>query len=97
VVPKHDKYAEYRRVEFLKGEGRKRFLELSHSLFGKELAGAQRYQKLSRLLRRPVPVPTIAINSRLVFETIPSTEEPKACIDRFMNKPILSDQKKKNS
>ena len=61
----------------------------------KELAGAQRYAEFSKLLGKPVPVPSIAINDRLVFETIPGTEELKACIDRYINRPILSDQKKK--
>ena len=60
----------------------------------KELAGARRYQEFSKLLRRPVPVPSIVINGQLVFETIPGTEELKACIDRIINKPILSDQKR---
>ena len=60
----------------------------------KELAGAQRYQEFSKLLRRPVPVPSIAINGQLVFETIPGPEELKACIHRSINRPILSDQKK---
>jgi len=63
----------------------------------KELAGAQRYQEFSKLLRRPVPVPSIAINGQLVFETIPGPEELKACIHRSINRPILSDQKKPNS
>jgi len=60
-----------------------------------ELAGAQRYQEFSKLLRKPVPVPSIAINGRLVFETIPSTEELKACIDRNINQPIYSDRKRR--
>ena len=61
----------------------------------KNLAGAQRYQEFSKFLGRPAPLPSIAINGQLVFETIPSTEELKACIDRNINKPILSDQKKR--
>jgi hypothetical protein len=52
----------------------------------KEPAGSQRYQEFSKLLKKPVPVPSIAINGRLVFETIPGTEELKACIDRMINK-----------
>ncbi len=50
-----------------------------------ELAGAQRYQEFSKLLRRPVPVPSIVINGQLVFETIPGLEELKACIERYTN------------
>jgi len=61
----------------------------------KELAGAQRYEEFSKLLGKLVPVPSIAINSHLVFETIPGTEDLKACIARYMNKPKLLDQKKR--
>ena len=60
----------------------------------KVLAGAQRYQEFSKLLGRPAPVPSIAINGQLVFETIPSTEELKACIDRHIKQRVLSDQNK---
>ena len=60
----------------------------------KVLAGAQRYQEFSKHLGRPVPVPSIAINGQLVFETIPSTEELKACIDRHIKQRVLSDQNK---
>ena len=63
----------------------------------KELAGARRYQEFSKSLGKPVPVPSIAINGQLVFETIPGPEELKACIHRSINRPILSDQKKPNS
>ena len=56
----------------------------------KELAGAQRYEEFSKLIRKPVPVPSIAINGQLVFETTPGTEELKACIDRFIRKLQLS-------
>ena len=48
----------------------------------KELAGARRYEEFSKLLGKLVPVPSIAINGQLVFETIPSTEELKAWINR---------------
>jgi hypothetical protein len=49
----------------------------------KDLAGAQRYQSFSKSLGRPAPVPCIVIEGELVFETTPSTEDLKACIDRF--------------
>ncbi|CAB1085701.1 hypothetical protein D1AOALGA4SA_13185 [Olavius algarvensis Delta 1 endosymbiont] len=41
----------------------------------KELAGARRYQEFSKLCGKPVPVPSIAINGKLVFETTPGPEE----------------------
>jgi hypothetical protein len=50
----------------------------------KDLAGAKRYQDFSKSLGRPAPVPCIVIEGELVFETTPSTEELKACIDRFL-------------
>jgi len=61
----------------------------------KELVGARRYIEFSKSLGRPTPVPSIVINSQLVFETTPSTEELKAWIDRNINKPILPDHKRK--
>ena len=50
----------------------------------KDLAGAKRYENFSKSLGRPAPVPSIVIEGELVFEAIPSTEELKACIDRFL-------------
>ena len=50
----------------------------------KDLAGAIRYQNFSKSLGRPAPVPSIVIEGELVFETTPSTEALKACIDRFL-------------
>ncbi len=50
----------------------------------KELTGAQRYAEFSKLLGRPVPVPSIAINGQLVFDTTPGTEELKAYINRLI-------------
>ena len=53
----------------------------------KDLAGAKRYQSFSKSLGRPAPVPCIVIEGELVFETTPSTEALKACIDRYL-KPL---------
>jgi hypothetical protein len=50
----------------------------------KDLAGAKRYQSFSKSLGRPAPVPCIVIEGELVFETTPSTEALKACIDRYL-------------
>ena len=57
----------------------------------KELAGAQRYKQFSKLLGKPVPIPSIVINDQLVFETIPSTEELKAYVEQIINNPLFSD------
>lgn len=50
----------------------------------KDLAGAKRYQSFSKSLGRPAPVPCIVIEGKLVFETTPSTEALKACIDHLL-------------
>jgi hypothetical protein len=52
----------------------------------RELAGARRYQAFSKQIGKPVPVPSIAINGQLVFETTPGPQELKAVIDRMINK-----------
>jgi hypothetical protein len=36
IIPKYASHIEYRRVEFMRGKGRQRFLELSFSLFGED-------------------------------------------------------------
>ena len=55
----------------------------------KELADAQRYEQFSKRLGKLVPIPSIVINDQLVFETIPSAEELKACIKESVNKLLL--------
>lgn len=62
VLPKYAKYVEYKRVDFLKGEGKKRFLELSCSLFGKEAV----YKSC-----KIAPVPSLFIDGELVCDAIP--------------------------
>ena len=62
VLPQYEEYIDYRRVDILKGEGKKCFLELSVSLFGE--AGV--YKKM-----RIAPVPSMFINGELFFDTIP--------------------------
>ncbi len=49
----------------------------------KDLAGAKRYADFSKVLGRPAPVPSIVIEGELVFESTPSTEALKACIDQY--------------
>ena len=50
----------------------------------KDLAGARRFSEFSKALGRLVPIPSIAIDGELAFETTPSVEELKACIARFI-------------
>ena len=52
----------------------------------KDLAGARRFSEFSKSLGRLVPIPSIAIEGELVFETTPSVEELKACIHKFIKK-----------
>lgn len=50
----------------------------------KEMAGAKRYQAFSKSLGRPAPVPSIVIEGQLEFDTTPSSEALKACLDRYL-------------
>ena len=75
VIPKYDKYVEYRRVEFMKGEGKSRFLELSCSLFGEE--GVYRYCRIA-------PVPSLFINGELFFDAIPPKFELEDAIEEVL-------------
>ena len=75
IIPKYDNYAEYRRIEFLKGEGKERFLELSRSLFGKE--GVERHFRLA-------PVPSLFINGELFFDAIPPEFELEKAIEEVL-------------
>ena len=62
VMPDYADYVEYRRVDILKGEGKKRFLDLSVALFGEEGV----YKQL-----RIAPIPSMFINGELFFDAIP--------------------------
>jgi len=75
VIPKYDEYVEYRRVEFLKGDGKRRFLELSRSLFGEE--GVYRHHRIA-------PVPSLFINGELFFDAIPPKFELEEAIEEVL-------------
>ncbi len=62
ILPACEPYVEYRRVDILKGEGQKRFLELSVALFGEEGV----FKKL-----HIAPIPSLFIDGELYFDTIP--------------------------
>jgi hypothetical protein len=76
ILPKYQKHVEYRRVDFLKGDGKKRFLELSVSLFGEEGV----YKKL-----RLVPIPSLFIDGELYFDAIP----PRYMLEEAIEEIIL--------
>lgn len=83
VLPYYKDYVEYQRVDILKSMGKKRFLELSVSLFGKEGV----YKKM-----HIAPVPSIFINGELFFETIPSRPTLEEAIEN-----VIADQFSKNN
>ena len=72
VLPEYAEYVEYRRVDFMKGEGKKRFLELSCSLFGEK--GVYEHCRIA-------PVPSLFINGELVFDAIPPVFELREAIE----------------
>jgi thiol-disulfide isomerase/thioredoxin len=76
VLPKYAGLVEYRRVYFMKAEGKNRFLELSCSLFGKE--GVYKYFRLA-------PVPSLWINGELFFDAIPPQFELEDAIEEVLN------------
>lgn len=52
----------------------------------KDLAGATRYREFSKTLGRPAPVPSIVIEGKLVFDSTPSTEDLRACIQEVLER-----------
>ena len=61
----------YSRVDLYTQEGRKRFLDLSVSLFGEE--GVFRHKRIA-------PVPSLFINSELFFDAIPPRHQLEEAI-----------------
>jgi hypothetical protein len=76
ILPKYADRVEYRRVEFLKGNGRERFFELSCTLFGEE--AVRRHCRLA-------PVPSLFIDGELAAETIPPRFELEAAIEEALS------------
>lgn len=77
ILPRYSEKVEYRRVEFMKGEGKKRFLELSVSLFGEE--GVYKFFRIA-------PVPSLFIDGELVFDAIPPLYELEEAIEEALEK-----------
>lgn len=80
VLPKYENSVEYSRVDILKEEGKKRFLELSVSLFGEEGV----YKKM--LI---APIPSLFINGELFFETIPPRPMLEEAIEEVIAEQYL--------
>ncbi len=72
ILPKYERQVVYRRVDFMKAEGKERFLELSCSLFGKDGV----YKKF-----RVAPVPSLFVDGELVFDAIPPAFELEDAIE----------------
>ncbi len=80
ILPDYEDCVEYRRVDILKGEGKKRFLDLSISLFGEEGV----FKKL-----RIAPVPSLFINGELFFDTIPPRPLLEEALEEVISKHKL--------
>ena len=72
VLPRYTDDVAYRRVDFMGGKGRDRFLELSASLYGEENV---------RKHCRVAPVPSMFIDGELVFDAIPPSFELEEAIE----------------
>jgi hypothetical protein len=75
VLPKYADSVEYRRVDFMKGKGKERFLELSRGLFGDE--GVHKHCRLA-------PVPSLWINGELFFDAIPPEFELEEALEEVL-------------
>jgi len=76
ILPKYADVVEYRRVDFMKSEGKDRFLELSCSLFGED--GVYKYCRVA-------PVPSLFIDGELVFDAIPPMFDLEEAIEEAIN------------
>ena len=75
ILPRYSEQVEYHRVDIMQGGGKKRFLDLSVSLFGEEGV----YKKM-----RIAPVPSLFINGELCFDTIPPRYELEKAIEEVI-------------
>jgi hypothetical protein len=46
--------------------------------------GARRFKELSKALGKLLPIPSIVIEGKLVFETTPGVEVLRSCIDKII-------------
>ncbi len=84
TIPQYDPFVEYRRVDFMQGDGKNRFLELSRTLFGDE--GVDRHIRLA-------PVPSLFINGELFFDAIPPRFELEEAIEEVLEEKGLHKKK----
>ncbi len=72
ILPRYAECVDYCRVDFMKGAGKKRFLELSCDLYGEDAV---------RKHCRVAPIPSLFIDGELVFDAIPPLFELEAAIE----------------
>ncbi len=87
ILPKYSSYVEYHRVDIMKDEGKKRFLELSVALFGKDGV----YKKM-----RIAPIPSLFINGQLFFETIPPQPMLEEAIEEVISEHVQGNDNEKS-
>ena len=73
VLPKYGDRVTYGKVDIFLEQGKKRFLDLSCSLFGEAAVFKQ---------HRLAPIPSLFINGELYFDTIPSRDELEEAIEK---------------
>lgn len=76
ILPAYADNVEYRRVDILTPAGKKRFIELSVSLFGEE--GVFRHSRIA-------PIPSLFIDGELCFDAIPPRHELEEAVSEFIN------------
>ncbi len=81
VLPKYEKYIRYQRVDFMRGTGKKRFLELSYSLFGEK--NVHKYGRVA-------PVPSLFMDGELVFDAIPPMFDLEEAIEEAIREKGLN-------
>ena len=75
VLPVYDDRVTYSRVDILTAEGKKRFLDLSCSIFGE--TGVYKNYRLA-------PIPSLFIDGELYFDAIPSRDELQEAIEAIL-------------
>lgn len=76
ILPKYEGQVEYHRIDFMKGEGKKRFFELSISLFGEDGV----FKK-----KRIAPIPSLFIEGELFFDAIPPRFELEEAVEEVLS------------
>jgi len=75
ILPDYVDVVEYHRMDLTTPSGKKRFLELSVSLFGEE--GVYKHKRIA-------PLPSLFINGELFFDAIPPRHELEDGINEVM-------------